>query len=202
MGQGGLETDLSHWLAEYAEGDKHALNHIVEVLYPELRQRARYQLLTFGRSSPTLATNVIVNEVYCKFVNSKGQTPSNRMHFLRAASKAMRQVIVDYARLKQTAKRGSGSQLENFDGGSKQAGDYEKADGEKSSDIAYSDLVFIDKLLIELGDIDLVLREIIEYRYFIGLTELEISNQMQIPYRTVQRKSELARALLRDIAND
>jgi RNA polymerase sigma factor (TIGR02999 family) len=138
------------------------------VVYEELKRIAHRHLHDVG-GSDTLSTTELVHEAYLKLSHSPGQW-DNRAHFFGAASRAMRQVLVDFARKRQAGKRGGQSDIVTLE----------------SSDAA----------LDRLNEVDERLRQVVELRFFAGLSPSEIADIFGVTARTVERDWIKARLFL------
>ena len=98
------KTGVTELLAAYRNGDDKALERAFEMVYADLRRLASFQL--GSGPSATLNTTSLVNELYLKLVDRSRPSAADRAHFLALASRAMRQIIIDYARQRSTKKRG------------------------------------------------------------------------------------------------
>ncbi len=166
------------------EGDRAAFDRIFELLYPELRQIARRRLSRNARDG-LIETTALVNECYLKFVQRESLTPNDRSHFLAYSATVMRSIIVDAARVAQTAQRG---------------GDAEQVP--LTTDVIASvpdpahEILDVHAALEDLGRIDARLARVVEMRYFGGMDDAEIAEVMGISTRTVRRDWDKARLLL------
>lgn len=166
-------------------GSPDLMDHILPLIYDDLRQVARCQQARLG-SSPTLQTTELVHEAFIKLRQASGQHIHNRLHLKRLSYLAIRQLIVDHARGKMAAKRGSGQAVESLD-------DYmvpeHSAQEERS-------VLMVNEALERLEQTNPELAEVVIARYFGGYTAEEISEMLDISVRTVQRYWERARAWL------
>lgn len=186
-GVGGLAMSgpggVTQLLAAYGRGDGAAFAELFRLLYADLRQRAHRQLAA-RRSGQTLNTTSLVNEAYLRLVDQKDLALQDRGHFLAIAARAMRNIIVDYARTRLAAKRGGGKEHVSLD----------------SHEIAIEDeadrIVDLDAVLSELSAVDERLTRVVECRFFAGLTEEETALALGTSVRTVQREWMRARAWL------
>lgn len=161
-----------------------ALTEAMAEIYGELRRLARRQLSRFG-SSPTLSTTALVHEAYLKLRGLRTGW-HDRRHLLALGARAMRQVIVDYARERRAQKRGGGQaplQLES---------DLAAADCEAARVLELNDA------LSRLATIEVRLVRVVECRFFGGLSEEETAEALDVSVRTVQRDWSRAREWLRD----
>ncbi len=173
---------ITRLIAAYRDGEEGAFDKAVALLYDELRGLAHLQLLKLG-GNPTLQTTAIVNEAYLKLKGSPG-APVDRSHFLAIAAKAMRHVVIDYAKSKQAVKRGGNVRHVSFE--------------ENSATIASQayELVLIDAALERLAAHNPRLVRIFECKFFAGLEDTEAAQALGISLRTAQRDWMKARAFL------
>ena len=100
------ESEITGLLAAFRAGDRGALDRLLPLVYRELRERAHRQLAG-GRSGDTLSTTALVHEAYLKLAGNTHQRYEDRIHFFAVASRAMRQILVDYARRRGAANGGA-----------------------------------------------------------------------------------------------
>lgn len=149
-------------------------------LYHELRRLAHAQVR--GGAAPTLNTTALVHETYLKLAAADARW-NDRTHFLSAAARAMRQVVIDYARTQGARKRG---------------GDLvrvELADA-PGREVPLDELLAIESALAELEQNDGRLARLVEMRFFAGLSNLEIAAALSLSERSVERDWRRARAFL------
>ncbi|MGA3212801.1 MAG: sigma-70 family RNA polymerase sigma factor [Terriglobales bacterium] len=176
-------TSITVLLHQYAGGDKAALDHLVPLVYAELRHIAR-KYLEKERPDHTLQPTALVNELYAKFA---GQAPGNvrdRVHFLGVAACAMRQILIDHARTKYAAKRGGRQEKLSLD-------EAQGACGEKP-DI----MIRVDDALNQLAREDPRKARLVEMRFFGGLTAEESATVLDLPVNLVRRELRVAQAWL------
>jgi len=182
--------DLTAELRRFAAGDKQALNELVPALYDELRGVA-HDRLRRERADHSLNTTGLVHEAYLRFRESSAVTYQDRKHFLVAASRIMRHVLVDHARARNAAKRGGGIPV---------------ADLHEDTWVADVDLdrvTELDEALNRLERLDARQAAMIEQRYFGGLSLEEIAQTMHVSLATVKRDLRYARAwLAADLSSD
>ena len=178
--------DITVLLDAARDGDRSALDRVLSTLYQELHGMARRQLAgqQYGH---TLDATALVHEAYLKLVGrgSGNAQFDDRAHFFAYAASAMRSVIVDYARQRLAQKRGGDlhrvTELpENLEGG-------------LSLD---EDMLGLDTALNRLTSVDPRLTQVVELRYFAGLSELEIAALLQRSERSVRRDWQKARMFL------
>lgn len=181
-------TRTAELLAHARAGDKNAFDGLYARLYGELRPLARRQL--FGqRRRQTLDTTALLHETYARMV---GETlpAESRAHFLAIAARAMRRVIVDYARAREAQKRGGGVHAVSLP---------EDSLGVKHD---IETLITIDQALSGLAAFNERLVRVAECRLFGGLTEEETACALDVSLRTVQRDWPRARAWLQQRLGD
>ena len=176
---------ITRLLVSIGEGDRLALNQLFPIVYAELRARAHRQLARM-RPGDTLQTTALVHEAYLKLVGTARPQWRDRMHFFAVASRAMRQISVDYARAQAAEKRGGDRPVIPLD--EEQTPLVDRAD----------DLVRLDQALAELESQSERPAKVVELRFFGGLSVEETASVMEISERTVKREWQKARAFLFD----
>jgi len=178
-----MDENFSIILSNYRNGDQEALNELFPVIYKELRKIAHQQL---GKvwAVDTICTTALVNEAYLKLIGNENLQSQDRTHFFAIAAKAMRQILINYSKQKQTAKRGADAQV--------------TSSVEEISDDASSleEVIAIDKALTELEVLDPNLAKLVELRFFAGMTEVEAAEVLEVSDRTVRRNWLKAKMLL------
>ena len=175
-------SELTQILARARDGDAAALDQLLPLVYDELRRLARSQRRR-GGAPETLNTTALVHEAYEKLARHDGGW-ADRAHFFRVAARAVRQVIVDAARARKTAKRGGGVADLALDG---------LAIADPSRD---DEALALDEALQRLAALDQRQADIVELRYFVGLTVPETGEALGISPATVKRDWTAARAWL------
>lgn len=181
--------DITGWLARWNDGDETALEKLVPLVHQELHRLAsRY--MRAERSGHLLQTTALVNEAYLRLHNTNRIHWQDRNHFFAVAARAMRRVLVDFARARKQQKRNGGRQV-SFD-------DALIVSSERSADI-----IALDDALTTLAKLDRRQSQIVELRFFGGLTEPQIAGVLGISPRTVSSDWRLARSwLLRELDGD
>jgi RNA polymerase sigma factor (TIGR02999 family) len=175
-------VDITGLLRRWGEGDERALDELIPLVYERLRQLAHHHLR--NEQDPSLNTTALVHEAYLKLVDSHESTPSDRTHFLSLASRVMRHLLVDHARARKAAKRGAGVSPVSL----------EEALWISDSDLdAYAEL---DEALTRLESMEPRQSQILEQRYFGGLSLEETAAALDISLATVKRELRSARAWL------
>lgn len=171
-------------------GDQSALNELVTTLYGELRRIAA-RLLRSERRDHTLQTTALVHEAYLKLFENDDRRYTDKAHFLAVASRVMRQVLVDYARARATKKRG-GSQ-----GALLRVTWTASLDVEGKVALEPRGILELDEALQALEAEDKSLAQLIEMRYFGGMTAEETAEVLHRSVHTVRHDLRLAQAWLR-----
>jgi RNA polymerase sigma factor (TIGR02999 family) len=177
------DGEITGLLAAYREGDRAALDRLFPLVYGALKELAHRQL-TVRRSGDTISTTVLVHEAYLKLTGSAHQTYQDRIHFFAVASRAMRQILVDYARRRAAVKRGSGAIAVSLDPD-------ELPDPERGEE-----LVALDEALSKLERLDERLGRMVELRFFGGLSVEETGEALGVSPRTIKRDWRKARAFM------
>lgn len=177
-------TDTSKLLARVSEGDKAAADKLIELLYDEFRHMAAAYL----RREPegiTLQPTALVHEAFLKLVDQKRVDWKGRTHFLAVGAQAMRRILVDQARKRKRAKRGFGRRRVVLN--------------EQLALSTHNDrqLLAVDEALAELATIDPRQAEIVELRFFGGMTLAEVAAYLGVSKGTVDREWRMTRAWLR-----
>lgn len=177
--------DITHLLQAHGRGEEGAFDRLMPMVYDDLHRIARRQLRR-GRRGDTLNTTGLVHEVYLKMVDQSRASWQDRSHFFAISARAMRQIIVDYARQRLAAKRGGGQSHTPLD--EARIAIEEQADW----------LIALDQALESLGRLDERMARIVECRFFAGLTEEETAEALSVSVRTVQRDWKRARGWLKE----
>lgn len=176
--------DITQLIDRAKHGDRGALDDLFEAMYPELRRLAHARL-TRDRRNTLLDTTALVNECYLKYASAGRLQAVDRVHFLAYSAAAMRSIIVDFARARIAERRGGDAAHltlnTELDGGLPTGED---------------EIVTVHDALIELEQLDERMVRIVEMRYFVGLTDIEIAQALGVTDRTVRREWEKARLLL------
>jgi RNA polymerase sigma factor (TIGR02999 family) len=175
--------DAEQLIARWRAGDTEALEQLVPVLYEQLRQIAR-QHLRGERAGHTLQTTALVHEAYLRLIGAEVLEVRDHCHFLALASRLMRQVLVDHARARLAAKRSAGLKVT-------------LSAALDVSDQPAVDVLAIDEALTRLSLLDRQQGQVVELRFFGGLSIDETSQALSISAATVKRDWTTARAWLR-----
>jgi len=178
------ELSITDLLEAHRSGDNDALDQAFGIVYEDLRRLARYQLR--GRGANTLNTTALVHELYLKLAASDQSAAENRAHLLSLASRAMRQIIVDYARKQAAGKRGGNALKLPLD----------------TNEIPVHDnaewILAVDQALGQIRAVDERLEQVFDCRYFAGLSEEESAAALGVSVSTIQRDWRRAKAWLRE----
>jgi RNA polymerase sigma factor (TIGR02999 family) len=181
-GQG--DGQITALLERVGAGDADALSAVFAIVYAELRALAHRQLA--GHRRDTLSTTAVVHEAYLKLLAGQPLATESRIHFFSLAARAMRQILVDHARMRLAAKRGGGEAVPLL----------------KTDDIRVeaqaAELLDLDLALERLNGADERLGQIVDLRFFAGLSVEETADLMALSPRTVKREWRKARAFLYD----
>lgn len=178
------DENVTKLLGKWTDGDRAALDELMPLVYSELRSLAR-KYLRSERSDHTLQPTALVNEVYVRLVDQRNASFSNRAQFFGMAAKLMRNILVDHARRRKSAKRG-GEPLRLSISTADRIG--------RKPDL---DLVALDDALTRLSVLNPQHSDTVELRFFGGLTIEETAEAMGVSHATVERDWSFARAWLR-----
>jgi len=180
--------DVSQLLRAWRSGDQNAFDELMSLVYEELRRMAKRHM---DRQSPghTLQTTALIHEAYLRLVDQKDVQWQNRAHFFAVAAQAMRHILVDYARARHAAKRGGEAFLVSLD------------EAAVASNERAAELVALDDALESLALVDRRKCQVVELRYFGGLSVEETAEVLKVSPETVARDWRLARTwLLRELS--
>jgi len=182
------EQDVSTLLRAWSDGDQAALDHLTPIVYSELRRLAGYYMGR-ERSGHSLQATALVNEAYLKLVDCKRMRWENRAHFFAVSAKLMRRILVDHAR-RHNLKRGGGVQHVALE------------DSAIVGATPDEDLVALDEAMHALAQIDPRKAQVVELRFFGGLSVEESAEVLKVSPVTVMREWSTARAwLYREISS-
>jgi RNA polymerase sigma factor (TIGR02999 family) len=176
-------SPVTHLLRQWSAGRRDAFDQLFPLVYEELRRLAAQHLRRERHRAP-LQTTALVHEAYLKLVQQDGVRCENRAHFFGIAAKVMRCLLVDQARARVAAKRGGGAEAEPV----------EIAPGVSLP--RNVDLIALDQALNQLAETDPRQSELVELRFFGGLTIDETADMLRISPATVSREWTMARAWL------
>jgi RNA polymerase sigma factor (TIGR02999 family) len=175
--------ELTELLQRVHAGEREALDAVIPLVYDELKKLASAHLRREGRAEP-LQTTALVHEAFLRLVGGRQPSYANRAHFYGVASRLMRQILVDAARARAAEKRGAGAEVALAD----------------LSDLGYQPdeaLLAMDEALGRLASTNSLKAQLIEMRYFAGMTAEECAEVLSISVHVVRRELRLAQAWLR-----
>jgi RNA polymerase sigma factor (TIGR02999 family) len=175
--------EISELLRAAKNGEKQAEDKLIHLIYPELRRLARHRMRR-ERTDHTLQTTALVHEAYLRLITQPDRTWECRRQFFAIAANLMRQVLIDHARARLRQKRGGGQVKTCLD---------ERFAG---VDLRRIDVIELDECLSRLTKIDQRQGQIVEMRFFAGLSVEEVAQHLGISSKTVRRDWEAARAWL------
>lgn len=176
------QSEITTLLAALRDGDRSAMDRLFPLVYREFHDRAHAQLARL-RPGETLSTTALVHEAYLKLEGSANQSYGDRIHFFAVASRAMRQILVDYARRNTAVKRGGGHAITLDD------------DAIANPDRA-EELLALEEALEQLERLEPRLVQTVELRFYGGLSVEEAARVLGISPRTIKRDWQRARAFL------
>ena len=175
--------EVTQLLQAWGDGDERALDKLVPLVYDELHQVA-HRYMAHQPSHPTLQTTAVVNEVYLRLVNFREVSWQNRAHFFAVCARLMRQVLTDFARSRHYQKRGGGAPHQSL---------------EESLVVcreAPADLLALDDALNALSTVDPRKGQVVELRFFGGLSVEETAEVLKVSEETILRDWRLAKMWL------
>jgi RNA polymerase sigma factor (TIGR02999 family) len=177
--------EVTQLLAEWSRGDDAALAELTPLVYQELRRLAHHYM-DGQRPDHTLQTTALVDEAYLRLAAQASPSWQNRAHFFAVAARAMRQILVNYAKSSRAQKRGGGALKVELDEAAIVSPEQSKA------------IVDLHEALERLGTLDSRKARVVELKYFGGLNHDEIAEVMKISTVTVRRDWVFAKAWLYD----
>lgn len=183
-------NEVTQLLRKWSQGDQAAPEKLMPLVYAELRRMA-HRYMAIQNPGHTLQTTALIHEAYLRLVNQTEKKQwENRSHFFAVAAQAMRHILVDYARSKQAGKHGGGAKELSLD------------EALTVSQERAAELVALDDALAELARIDQRKSQIVELRFFGGLSVEETAEVLKVSPITVMRDWSLAKAWLhRELSN-
>jgi RNA polymerase sigma-70 factor (ECF subfamily) len=173
---------VTQLLVAWGAGDESAFEKLAPLVYDELRRLAR-RYMAGERPGHTLQTTALVNEAYLKLVDIHQIKWQNRTHFFAMSARLMRRILVDFARSRRYQKRGAGAQKVPLD------------EALLVLDSGH-DLVAVDDALKALAEVDARKSQVVEMRFFGGLTVEETADALGVSPETVMRDWKVAKAWL------
>jgi RNA polymerase sigma factor (TIGR02999 family) len=177
------QEEVTELLAEWGKGSQEALDRLMPLVYVELHRMASRYMAT-QNAGHTLQPTALINEAYVRLASDDGREWESRAHFFSVAAKSMRHVLVDYARSRHATKRGSGTPLVSLD------------EAIVISDERTVEIIALDDALAELAKLNQRQSDVVELRYFAGLTVEETAKVTKMSPQTVMRDWRAAKAWL------
>jgi len=175
---------VTQLLIAWSNGDQVARDELMPLVYEELHRLA-HRYMNHERPGHTLQTSALVNEAFIKLIDQTDVDWQNRAHFFGLAAQMMRRILVDHARSRQYLKRGGGAQRVSFD------------EALIVSQERVDEVVALDDALKDLAQFDQRKSQIVELRFFGGLSIEETAELLKVSPGTVMRDWTLAKAWLR-----
>ena len=177
-------SDVTHILDRVQQGDPQAAEELLPLVYEELRKLAVVRMAN-EKSGQTLQPTALVHEAWLKIAGEGSEHFANRGHFFKAAASAMQQILIDIARRKQSLKHGANLVGE------------ELHESRIAMSVPSEELLAVNDALAALALEDPQAAEVVQMRYFVGLTVPEIAAALGLAPRTVDRHWAFARAWLK-----
>jgi RNA polymerase sigma factor (TIGR02999 family) len=178
-----MSSDVTQALVELSDGNQEALSRLLPMVYDQLRGLAERELRR-ERVDHTLSPTALVHEAYLKLVQLDRISWQGRAHFFGACAKAMRRILISYARMKKADKRGAGSEHVPID------------NVVLAAQSRSADLLALDEALGKLEEMSERQARIVECRFFAGMGVEETAEALMISPATVKREWTVARAWL------
>src|SRR5512143_3578200 len=176
------QKEVTRLLIAWGNGNQAAMDELMVLVYDELRRLASRYMRREGQGH-TLQTSALVNEAYLRLIDQKKVQWQNRAHFFGVAAQLMRRILVDHARSRSRAKRGGGAQMVSL------------ADQRGASE-EVAEVIALDNALKDLSEMDPRKCQIVEMKFFGGLTNEEVAEVLNVTSRTVEREWRKAKAWL------
>ncbi len=177
------QQEVTQLLGDWSGGDEGALEKLIPLVQPELHRLAHYYM-SRERAGHTLQTTALLNEAYLQLTDKTQPSWQNRTHFMAVAAQLMRRIMVDHARARHSLKRGAGAIRVTLD------------EAALVTEERAEELLALDEALEKLAEFDRRRCEIVEMRYFGGLTVEEIAGVLKVHPNTVMRDWRAAKAWL------
>jgi RNA polymerase sigma factor (TIGR02999 family) len=177
------QQEVTQLLGDWSGGDQGALEKLLPLVQPELHRLAHHYM-SRERAGHTLQTTALLDEAYLLLVGNKKPSWQNRTHFVAAAAQLMRRIMVDHARERRSLKRGGGALKVTLD------------EAALVTETRSEELLALDEALEKLAAQDPRKSQIVELRYFGGLTVEETAEFLKQSQRTVEREWNMAKAWL------
>ena len=177
------QQEVTQLLGDWSGGDAGALDKLIPLVQPELHRLAHHYM-SRERAGHTLQTTALLDEAYLRLVDNTKLLWQNRTHFVAATAQLMRRIMVDHARERHSLKRGGGALKVPLD------------EAALVTETRSEELLALDEALERLAVQDSRKSQIVELRYFGGLTAEETAEFLKVSLRTVEREWNMAKAWL------
>ena len=178
-----MQPEVTELLNEWSRGNQAALEQLMPLVYAQLHKMARHQMR--GQNpAHTLQTTALIHEAWLRMAGDSEKHWNSRVHFYGVAAKAMRHVLVDYARARHAAKRGGAVPSVSLE------------EGIVVSDERLTGLIMLDEALTRLGQLHARQARVVELRFFAGFTIEETANLLNVSAETVMLDWRAAKAWL------
>jgi len=174
---------ITQLLLAWSDGDQAALEKLTPLVYAELHRLAKGYMIG-ERPGHSLQTTALINEAYLRLIDWKNVRWQSRAHFFGVAAQVMRRILVDFARSRQYARRGGEAQKVSLD-------EAITVHADRSAEF-----IALDDALKSLAEIDPRKSQVVELRFFGGMSADETAEVLKVSKRTVEREWSLARAWL------
>lgn len=178
------DPQVTQLLLAWSQGERAALDELVPLVYEELRRLA-HRYMAGERPDHTLQTTALVNEAYLRLIDLRQVQWEDRAHFFALSAQLMRRILVEFARARGAGKRGGGVPKVSVD------------EALLGPPLQSQDLVALDDALTAMAAVDPRQSQVVELRFFGGLTVEETAEALQVSPQTVLRDWKLAKAWLR-----
>jgi RNA polymerase sigma factor (TIGR02999 family) len=175
--------EVTELLLAWSRGDESALEKLIPLVHAELRRLAK-RYMGRERAGHTLQTTALINEAYLRLIHSKNVRWQNRAHFFAVSAQLMRRILVDFARSRHYQKRGGGAQKVSLD------------QALEISDEKGAELIALDDALSALDKLDARKSQVVELRFFGGLSVEETAEVLKVSPDTIMRDWKLAKVWL------
>jgi len=177
------QSELTNLLDNWKRGDPDALEKLTPLIYDELR-RIAHRYARRERNDHTLQTTALINEAYVRLAGGQSPDWQNRQHFFAVTAQVMRHILIDHARRRRALRHGGDGQLVSL------------SEAEAMTNERAAELVALDDALAELASFDSRKSEVVQLRYFGGLSLEETAEALGVSLMTVRRDWRAAKAWL------
>lgn len=175
--------EITQILQDWNNGEPDAKDRLIPFVYEELKRQAR-MIMAKERSNHTLQPTALINEAFLRLIKQSGVNWKNRSHFFGVASHLMRQILVDHARRRASDKRGNNPIHFSLD------------DVNVSAEEQSYSIIALDEVLEKFAELNDQQAQIVEMKFFGGLTNKEVAEALEISERTVVNKWKIAKIWL------